>query len=424
MWVSSTAQVSGEARLHVDGRASPLQRFDTAPTGATVQLSLEGEGLAVDLPAVVPAAQPQHQIVLDAAWTNERLDVPTAIEAGHVIDITVSDLRAVTGSCSDVVFTVEQGVFQPNVDERLWIAELTRRGGPELRAWLAAEERRKEEIRQAHYAMAEQRSIEWQVQLEARREAARVEAIAIAEATRVEAAQRVAEVRADEERRESIREAHYAEYERRREARVEVAQQVAVAAPVPATGVCRERPVVAGGVPASTVMSGSAAASSCEPEPVVAYAPAAPPSGSIVMTGATTQTATGSVVTTGARTSTTEAQTASGAVVTAGGAVGLESRTVSSEQVAAESASFPGWSTPTTFSRVTVSSEQVAPAPPPSERPRVVETRVDGHVVVGVLDVLSALFSLAAPPPQPVHRAVPATPPASSTAAPPPPPAR
>ena len=455
VWVSSSAPVSGEARLHVDGRASPLQRFDTAPTGSAVAVSLEGEGLAIELPAVVPVLQQPQHIVLDAAWANERLDVPAAIEAGHVIDVTVSDLRAASGNCADVVFTVEQGVFQPNVDERAWIAELTRRGGPELQAWLAAEEQRKEEIRQQHYAMAEQRRVEWQVQLEARREATRVEEAeqvaavraeeqrreeirqqhyamaeqrrvewqvqleARREAARREEAEQVAAVRAEEVRRASIREAHDAEYDQRRESRLQVesAQQVTVAPVPPAGAVCRPSPVsvgVASARGASSTMTG------CEDGSVTVGGGV-----STIETGAGSMGGETMVASDGAR---VEGGAVVGASVTTNTEtrVGLESRTVSTEQVAAESASFPGWSTPTTFSRVAVSTESVAPVPPP--QPRVVEARVEADLAVAAIHVLGALFRFSAPPPQPVHRAVPATPPNAPSAgrvpAPPPPPAR
>lgn len=431
VWVSSPGLVSGEARLHVDGRAAPLQRFDTAPmVDPSVQVAVASEGVSVELPAVAPSNQPQHQVVLDAAWTNERLDVASAIEAGHVIDITVSDLHAVSGSCSDVVFTVEQGVFQPNVDERAWIAELTRRGGPELQAWLVAEAQRKEQIRLEHYALAEQRRVEWQVQLEARREQVRVEAAAAVEVARQQEATHVAAVQAEAVRRESIREAHYAEYERRKEARrieLEAAQHVAIVTPeFEATA-----PRVAGETHGGQLSAAS---------------------GSSVSAGATVASASSveagtavSVQANGRTTGTTQRTSETGTTVASGGsatvsydvntsvrqAPALQGQVVSSESVTAtEAQSFPGWSTPTQFSRVTVSSEQVAPTPPPQPQPRVVQARVEADVAVGVLHVLGALFQIAAKAPPPVHAAGPATPascePSSAgrAPAPPPPPAR
>ncbi|MBL8923135.1 MAG: hypothetical protein JNJ54_30070 [Myxococcaceae bacterium] len=228
--VAAPAPVSGEARLHVDGRAYPLQRFTTEPQlmGA---VQVAAEGVQVEVPAVLPVVATSQTIVLDAAWTNERLDVPTALGAGHVIDITLAGLTTPRGSCRDVVFTVEQGVFQPTVDERAWVAELTRRGGPELQAWLAAEETRKAGVRAQVFLEAERRKVAWAAELEARREASRVEAVARAEAARVEVLARVEVEQREALRREEVRQAHYAEYERRREARVEGSAGVAVAAP-------------------------------------------------------------------------------------------------------------------------------------------------------------------------------------------------
>jgi hypothetical protein len=421
VWVSSPGLVSGEARLHVDGRAAPLQRFDTAPrVDPSVQVAVASEGVSVELPALVPSNRPQHQVVLDAAWTNERLDVPSAIEAGHVIDITVSDLHAGSGTCSDVVFTLEQGVFQPNVDERAWVAELTRRGGPELQAWLVAEAQRKEQIRLEHYALAEQRRVEWQVQLEARREQARVEAAAVVEAARHEEAARVTAVQAEAVRRQSIRQAHYAEYERRKEAQrmnVEAAQQVALATP--------ELEEVRGDVGQVSVASRSS---------VNAGATAASASSGEGSVTAVSARAAGSASQQTTETRTTVSSGSSSAVsydvnASARQAPGLQGQVVSSESVVAtEAQSFPGWSTPTQFSRVTVSSEQVAPAPPPPQpQPRAVQARVEADVAVGVLHVLGALFQIAANAPPPVHRAGPATPAScdvNRAPLPPPPPAR
>jgi len=285
--VTSPATVTGEARLHVDGRAYPLQRFTTAPTlDAPMQVANQ---VTAEAPAVLPL--PTQTIVLDVAWTNERLDVPSAIGAGHVIDITLAGLATPQGTCSEVVFTVEQGVFQPNVEERAWVAELIRRGGPELQAWLAAEAQRKETIRQAHYAEADRRKVEWQAQLEARREAVRVEvaarveleqreaaarvelehreAAARVEAARVELAARVEAQRVNAERREAIRQAHYAAYERRREggvaAPVGVAVAVAPAAPLPRRSLVCRAPAASGGA-----FSGGFSSASVSSVPMVA----------------------------------------------------------------------------------------------------------------------------------------------------------
>ncbi len=196
--VRSPTPLMGEARLHVDGRAYPLQRFTTAPTlDAEASIAVAATEVAVTVPAVVPFQAPgAPTIVLDAAWTNERLDVASALSAGSLIDVTLTDLQTAHGSCSDVVFTVEQGVFQPTVDERAWVAELTRRGGPALQAFFAAQAQHREEVRRAHLVELEQRATQRRLEAAARAEANRLEAIAF-EAARRELAQavRVAEGR-------------------------------------------------------------------------------------------------------------------------------------------------------------------------------------------------------------------------------------
>lgn len=441
--VSAPTPVSGEARLHVDGRAYPLQRFSTEPQQASaVQVAVEG--VQVEVPAVVSVVATSQTIVLDAAWTNERLDVPTALGAGHVIDITLAGLTTAQGSCRDVVFTVEQGVFQPTVDERAWIAELTRRGGPELQAWLAAEEARKAEIRAQVFAEAERRKAAWAVEVAARREAARVEAVAAAEAVRVEAVARVEAQRVEEARREEVRQAHDAEYERRREARVEVAAAAVVTAPVaqPAPKralVCRA-PVSSRGTfsgPVSGTGSSSVpmvAEDSCEESVDVAVA-----SGAVASAGGGERTAAVVVSGSGSAQHVEQTETAvgvgavasvpastpsdEGRVQVGGGAVTtLEARPVSSEAVAAAPAMdvevWPEWSMPQTFqaARVAVTTEQVTPAPaqpcaplPPPQQVTVVDPRPG----LALLHLFGAIVNVAAQVQvqQPVHAASPVQPP-------------
>lgn len=416
--VTSPAVVTGEARLHVDGRAYPLQQFTTAPT-LDVSMQVDDQQSTV-VPAVLPL--PTQTIVLDAAWTNERLDVPAALEAGHVIDITLAGLNTPQGNCSNVVFTVEQGVFKPTVDERLWVAELIRRGGPELQAWLAAEEQRKEEIRRAHYAEADRRKVEWLAQLEVRREQVRIETAARVEAERVEVAMRIeaervqvaAKVEADRvevERREAVRQAHYAEYERRREARIEGAVNVvavteAPVAPAPKrTMVCRA-PVSSGGV-----VSGVASYAPVSSVPVVAEE-----SCEEVVEPAPTVVAA-SVNTTVVNTAETRTAEPTAASVTTtydtGASVTLQGSAVTTQTVAAAPAmdveSYPEWSTPETFTtaRVAVTTEQVAPPPPcaPAPPPARV-TVVDATPALVLFNLFGAVLN-AAVRAQPQHVAVP-----------------
>ncbi len=456
MSVTSPAVVTGEARLHVDGRAYPLQQFTTAPT-LDVSMQVADQRSTV-LPAVLPL--PTQTIVLDAAWTNERLDVPAALEAGHVIDITLAGLTTPQGNCSNVVFTVEQGVFKPTVDERQWVAELIRRGGPELQAWMAAEAQRKEEIRRAHYAEADRRKVEWLAQLEVRREQVRVETVARIEAERIELAARAgselvqvaaqveaergelaarveaervqvaAKVEADRvevERREAVRQAHYAEYERRREARIEGAVNVVAVAEAPVapapkrTMVCRA-PVSSGGVfsgvasyaPVSSVPV--VAEESCEeviePAPTVV----ATSVNTTVVNTAETRTGPAANATVVNTTETRTAEPTAASVTTTydtGASVTLQGSAVTTQTVAAAPAmeveSYPEWSTPEQFAtaRVAVTTEQVAPppacapAPPPAR-----VTVVDATPALVLFNIFGAVLN-AAVRAQPQHVAVP-----------------
>ncbi len=416
--VTSPAVVTGEARLHVDGRAYPLQQFTTAPT-LDVSMQVADQQSTV-VPAVLPL--PTQTIVLDAAWTNERLDVPAALEAGHVIDITLAGLTTPQGNCSNVVFTVEQGVFRPTVDERLWVAELIRRGGPELQAWMAAEEQRKEEIRRAHYVEADRRKVEWLAQLEVRREQVRIETAARVEAERVEVAARVeaervqvaAKVEADRvevERREAVRQAHYAEYERRREARIEGAVNVVAVAEAPVVPARKRSMVCRAPVSSGGVFSGVASYAPVSSVPVVAEE-----SCEEVIEPAPTVVAA-SVNTTVVNTTETRTAEPTAASVTTtydtGASVTLQGSAVTTQTVAAAPAmdveSYPEWSTPETFTtaRVAVTTEQVAPppacapAPPPAR-----VTVVDATPALVLFNIFGAVLN-AAVRAQPQHVAVP-----------------
>ncbi|MDP3500900.1 MAG: hypothetical protein Q8S33_11225 [Myxococcales bacterium] len=451
--VTSPAVVTGEARLHVDGRAYPLQQFTTAPT-LDVSMQVADQQSTV-VPAVLPL--PTQTIVLDAAWTNERLDIPAALEAGHVIDITLAGLTTPQGNCSNVVFTVEQGVFRPTVDERLWVAELIRRGGPELQAWMAAEELRKEEIRRAHYAEADRRRVEWLAQLEVRREQVRIETAARVEAERVEVALRIeaareqvamraeaervqvaAKVEADRvevERREAVRQAHYADYERRRVARSEgtvnvVAVAQAPVAPAPKrTLVCRA-PVSSGRVfsgvasyaPVSSVpvvVADESCEEVVEPASTVVAASMKP---TVVNTAETRGNAT-VVNTVESRTATsvdatvvnTAEPTAASVTTTydTGASVTLQGSAVTTQTVTAAPAmdveSYPEWSTPETFTtaRVAVTTERVAPPQPPAPPPAPVRV-VDATPALVLFNIFGAVLNAAVrAQPQPQHRAVP-----------------
>ena len=486
VWVTSANPIRGEARLHVDGRAYPLQRFST---GSEVQplVHLAGDGVTVALPAVLPLQQVTTQaIVLDATWTNERLDVPAALGAGHVIDVTLAGLETSGGSCADVVFTVEQGVFQPNVDERAWIAELTRRGGPELQAWLAAEAARQEQVRREHEALHAQRRVQWEaerqaraaafrIEVEARIEADRQAALARVEAERRDAAAQAEAARLEATRREAVRQAHFAEHERRREARLEAMLAGASVVSMPAAtgdrGATSAQVVTQSGASAGVSVAGSVASTTSTSVDSTTASAGVSVAGSVASTTSTSVDSTtasagvsvaGSVASTtstsagsttgGAGASTTvnlesnasvsvESGATSGPFVSqpgtsvggsaSTGSAQLDAVVVSRESVSPSSAS--EWVTPefgapapAAPDRVVVNTQQVTPPPcgscqAPAPRVQV----VDPTPALIFLDVLGAIFNVAANVQvQPrVHAAVPA-PAQPARPAPPPPPAR
>ena len=97
-------------------------------------------------------------LVIDARFPNEDPDARFALERSRPIDLTLTGLTAPNGgTCEGAVFTVEQGALVPSVDERAWIAELERRGGPELAARRERARAEAEARRQAHYAAWEAR---------------------------------------------------------------------------------------------------------------------------------------------------------------------------------------------------------------------------------------------------------------------------
>ena len=202
--VSAPGPVSGEARLYVDRRPGPPVRFDTSPWTMS-QPTPEGAPLPTwpawsALPETPLLASAQQAVVVDVAWPNEQLDVESALPKSAPLELSVSGLASATGSCAGVTFTVEQGVLQPTIGEGAWVAELTRRGGPEWQAKLDAEARRKDEIRRAQVAL-----------VDARREAERA---TLAERTAIAL---------------ELRQRHYAQWAERREARFALEAEVQLA---------------------------------------------------------------------------------------------------------------------------------------------------------------------------------------------------
>ena len=100
-------------------------------------------------------------LVVEARFPKEDVDARFALERDRPIDITLTGLA---GLCEGAVFTVEHGALVPSIDERAWIVELERRGGPELAARRELARVAAEEKRQAHYA---QWAVRAQVQVSA-----------------------------------------------------------------------------------------------------------------------------------------------------------------------------------------------------------------------------------------------------------------
>ncbi len=148
--VAAPGALSGSVLVHANGVAQSPRTWSSESVGA---------------------------LVVEARFPNEDVDARFALERDRPIDITLTGLA---GMCEGAVFTVEHGALVPSIDERAWIVELERRGGPELAARrelarVAAEERRQAhyaqwavrprveasvEVRQAHYAQWEARQTE------------------------------------------------------------------------------------------------------------------------------------------------------------------------------------------------------------------------------------------------------------------------
>lgn len=209
--VNSVVPLRGTALLHANGQTYEPRAFSTDRDGT---------------------------LVLDARFENLDPDARFALSSDRPIDLTISELEAPAGgSCEGAIFTVEQGALVPSISEAAWLAELERRGGPELAARRAAAREEMEARRQAHYAAWAERQ---QVQVSA-------ELVAQAEAIRLE---------------------HYAAWDARRSGHVEatVEGEVAVVAEATGSGTTEavETTVVSGGGEATEVGGGSVASASGE----------------------------------------------------------------------------------------------------------------------------------------------------------------
>lgn len=108
--VQSPTPVRGVLRVHVAGRPEPAKPFEFTRGSS--------------------AAQFVHELT----WENELLSVPWGLAPEVVIDFTVTDVHTPNARCGDVSFLVEQGSYVAR-DEKVWLAELERRGGPDVEAW-------------------------------------------------------------------------------------------------------------------------------------------------------------------------------------------------------------------------------------------------------------------------------------------------
>ncbi|MGV3620515.1 MAG: hypothetical protein ACO1OB_06845 [Archangium sp.] len=95
----------------------------------------------------------ENPLVVDARFENDDPDRLVMLNQDRPIDITITGLEALEGgTCEGAIFTLEHGSLVPPVSDNAWLAELERRGGPELLARRQARLALEEERRLAHYA--------------------------------------------------------------------------------------------------------------------------------------------------------------------------------------------------------------------------------------------------------------------------------
>ena len=154
--VAAKGSLRGTAVVHAGGVVQAEQSWSTASTGA---------------------------LVVEARFPNEDPDRRFVLERERPIDITLNNLE---GGCEGAVFTVEHGALVPSIDEQAWVAELERRGGPELAARRELARVEADARREAHYALWESRQqVEVSAQLLAQAESIRQAHYAQWEATSV-----------------------------------------------------------------------------------------------------------------------------------------------------------------------------------------------------------------------------------------------
>ena len=65
-----------------------------------------------------------HDLVFELRWSNEKLEVASALPRGAKLELALSDLTAAAGRCENVRFLVEQGPVVPDIEEPTWLAQL------------------------------------------------------------------------------------------------------------------------------------------------------------------------------------------------------------------------------------------------------------------------------------------------------------
>ena len=143
----------GFRKIPLQARWGEYVRVTVATPGALRGTALVHAG-GVALEPVSWSTDTTGALVVEARFPNEDPDRRFVLERERPIDVTLTGLE---GSCEGSVFTIEHGVLVPSIDERSWVAELERRGGPELAARREAARVEAEARRQAHDAAWESR---------------------------------------------------------------------------------------------------------------------------------------------------------------------------------------------------------------------------------------------------------------------------
>ncbi|MBL8913791.1 MAG: M23 family metallopeptidase [Archangium sp.] len=64
------------------------------------------------------------ELVVESKWSNEKLDVSSALPKGTMLEVSLNDLTAAAGRCENVKFNVEHGALTPDIDEAQWLTQL------------------------------------------------------------------------------------------------------------------------------------------------------------------------------------------------------------------------------------------------------------------------------------------------------------